>query len=379
MARRVLCFLVVVGAALSGWCVQAGAATTPTSMSLTSSLGGTPATCPPTQPPTYCQPPVYPGTVVRFTARVLPQSGSATPTGSVTFMNGSTALGAVPLDANATAFVDVTAGGVGSVMSVTVSYGGDANFASSSSGAVSETSFGPGAVYTPTTSGYVLDGWGGLHPWSQGAMQPSPVPAGAPYWPGWNIARGFAIGAPMNSCSVEVDGWGGIHQLTWPVTEPAVVGGPYWVGWDIVRDVVLLPDCTGGYVLDGWGGLHPFGLGHTPPPQIGFGMTYWHGWDIARAVVILPDGSGGYIFDAWGGAHPFALTGPMPPPLTSTVYFPGADLVRGATIDNRYGILLVEPDGATASAARAGTVPPAALLGTHLTIPIGEGIAAFGN
>src|SRR5207253_4520866 len=54
-------------------------------------LGRTPSACAPfVQPPVYCPPPVYPGTVVRFTATVLPQTGSGTPTGSVTFFNGAT-------------------------------------------------------------------------------------------------------------------------------------------------------------------------------------------------------------------------------------------------------------------------------------------------
>ena len=70
-------------------------------------------TCPPVAPPTYCQPPVYPGTVVRFSATVVPQSGSGTPTGTVTFFNGSTSLGTVALDIHGTAFVDVTAGSAG--------------------------------------------------------------------------------------------------------------------------------------------------------------------------------------------------------------------------------------------------------------------------
>jgi hypothetical protein len=381
MLRRAVQVMVVVAVMLSGWCVPAGAATTPTTVSLMSSLGGTPMSCPPgpPQPGGYCPPPVYPGVVVRFTATVAPQSGSGAPTGSVTFFNGATSLGSVALDAQGSAFVDVTAGAAGTSMSVTASYGGDSNFGVAQSGAVGEGVFSTSSVYTPNTAGFILDGLGGLHPWSQGAGTKPAIPAGAPYWPHWNIARGIAINQPSNSCSVEVDGLGGIFQLTWPVSPATVVGASYWPTWDIVRDVILMPDCSGGYVLDGWGVLHPFGLSHAPPPAITNG-PYWSGWDIARAAVMLPDGSGGYIFDAWGVSHPFALpnkSGPsssLPNPL-----FQRQDIVRGATIDNRFGILLVEPNGATVGVGLNGTVVPASLLGQQLSIPLGEGIAAFGT
>jgi uncharacterized delta-60 repeat protein len=162
--------------------------------------------------------------------------------------------------------------------------------------------------------GFMLDGWGGLHPLSSGRAVPATTTNNAPYWKGWDIARGVALKGDQTG-GYELDGWGGIHSFGVNGHAPParVNGGPYWRDWDIARDIAILPDETGGYVLDGWGGLHPFGLnGNPPPPYITTG-PYWTGWDIARGLAILPDGTGGYVLDGWGGIHPFAI-GDFPPP-----------------------------------------------------------------
>jgi hypothetical protein len=171
-----------------------------------------------------------------------------------------------------------------------------------------------------TASGYVLDGWGGLHPFGG-----APAGAGGPYWPGWDIARGVSV-VPRGTNGFVVDGWGGLHPFN---GAKLATGGPYWPGWDIARGVAVLPGGTSGYVLDGWGGLHPFG--GAPPTN---GSPYWPGWDIARAVAVTVDGSGnatgGAILDAWGGIHGFGIGGraaPGPPRLGP--YWPGWDIARG--------------------------------------------------
>src|SRR5205807_2035637 len=65
------------------------------------------------------------GSAVTFTARVSPTSGSTTPTGSVTFKNGSTILGVVPLS-NGVASLTTSSLGPGPY-TVTASYSGDTN------------------------------------------------------------------------------------------------------------------------------------------------------------------------------------------------------------------------------------------------------------
>jgi hypothetical protein len=189
----------------------------------------------------------------------------------------------------------------------------------------------PAPVPAPATavaSGLVLDGWGGLHPFGNQA-----APTTAPYWTGWDIARGMALTADGSSGYV-LDGWGGLHPFsTTSSPAPTVRGGAYWTGWDIARGVGLLPDGTGGYVLDGWGGLHPFAIGNNPMPAAATGLPSWKGWNIARSVSILPDGSGGYVLDGWGGLHPFAIGNHQAPPALATgSYWGGWDIARGLSL-----------------------------------------------
>ncbi|MCU1460186.1 MAG: hypothetical protein JWO37_261 [Acidimicrobiales bacterium] len=160
-----------------------------------------------------------------------------------------------------------------------------------------------------------------------------PVPTGGPYWPGWDIARGVAVGID-GAGGLVVDGWGGLHPfgLGGPPL-PSAIRAPYWQGWDIARGVALRPDGRSGYVLDGWGGVHGFALaGGTMPPRA-IGYSYWTDWDIARGIALLPDGSGGYVVDAWGGMHPFAVAGgAFPPPVAVSQYWAGRDVARSVTM-----------------------------------------------
>jgi hypothetical protein len=76
------------------------------------------------------------GTSVKFTATVTPLSGTATPTGSVTFKDGSTSLGAVTLSGGM-ASLSTSSLSVGS-HSITANYGGDTNYSSNISGTLSQ-------------------------------------------------------------------------------------------------------------------------------------------------------------------------------------------------------------------------------------------------
>ena len=117
----------------------------------------------------------------------------------------------------------------------------------------------------------MLDGYGGLHAFAVGG-NPMPPPAGSyPYWRPWDIARGVAV-VPTGSLSLTskgglvLDGWGGIHPFTINGVGSGLTatGSQYWQGWDIARGITVSHDGTGGYVGDGWGVLHPFSLTQAP-------------------------------------------------------------------------------------------------------------------
>ena len=141
-------------------------------------------------------------------------------------------------------------------------------------------------MFSDGTGGYVLDGWGGLHPFQVGG---NAMPA-----------------------------------------MPSITG--YWFNWDIARGVALVPGSRAGYVLDGYGGLHQFAGGGSPAPAAVSNNAYWSGWDIARAMVIKPGSTAGapagWTVDGWGGVHPFGSA----PAVTYEGYFPGWDIVRALVI-----------------------------------------------
>src|SRR5882762_8908279 len=77
------------------------------------------------------------GQAVTFTATVKPASGSGTPTGTVTFQDAATTLGTGTLSGGTATLA--TSALVGGVHSITAVYGGDANFASSTSPVLMQT------------------------------------------------------------------------------------------------------------------------------------------------------------------------------------------------------------------------------------------------
>jgi hypothetical protein len=170
------------------------------------------------------------------------------------------------------------------------------------------------AVARGGLGGYVLDGFGGIHPFGG-----EPALDAGTYWPGWDIARGIVLRADGHSGYV-LDGWGGIHAFG---GAPAVTATGYWRGWDIARGIALAPDGQSGYVLDGFGGVHPFGS----EPALDAG-TYWPGWDIARGIALDASGHGGYVLDGWGGVHGFGDA----PLLNAGTYWPGWDIARGIAL-----------------------------------------------
>jgi hypothetical protein len=226
---------------------------------------------------------------------------------------------------------------------------------------------------------YTIDGYGGVH-----ANASAQLPNTA-YWSGWDIARAartlpVSAGAPQTG--FVLDGWGGLHRFGGPITETSPSAGHYWKGWDIARDFAFLPDGTGGFVLDGYGGLHPFRLNGSTAPLQAVGGTYWAGWDIARKVVIFSDGTGGYVLDGWGGLHPFGINGKAPASvatLAGASYWQGWDIARDVVLvpgnGNHSGYLLdgyggVHPFHPTGDAS----VMPASIKGTYLGWDIARSI-----
>ena len=210
---------------------------------------------------------------------------------------------------------------------------------------------------------YTLDAFGGI------ALDDSSPIIPTSYWQGWPIVRTAKAlpGANAPQSGFVLDGYGGLHPYGSPaVTETSGSAGHYW-GWNIARDFAFLPDGSGGFVLDGFGGLHPFRVNGNTAPLQAQGNSYW-GWDIARKVVIFPDGSGGYVLDGFGGLHPFGINGPAPVSnVIATSYWPGWDIARdvvlmpgngnhsGYVLDGYGGLHPFHPtsDGSTAPAAIA--------------------------
>ena len=78
------------------------------------------------------------GQLVTFTATVSPSSGaSGTPTGAITFSDGTTAIGTSTLDANGKGTLSLTSLSVGT-HSISAAYSGDANFSGSASATISQ-------------------------------------------------------------------------------------------------------------------------------------------------------------------------------------------------------------------------------------------------
>jgi glucose/arabinose dehydrogenase len=188
--------------------------------------------------------------------------------------------------------------------------------------------------------GFVLDGFGGLHPFGRRGHAAPAMPGGLPYWDGFDIARGVALRSAGSG--YVLDGYGGVHAFG---GAPALARDalPYWPGRDLARDIVLLPDGSGGYVLDAQGGIFPFRVGAGPAPARPAGAPYWS-YPIARDLALLSDGSGGFVLDGYGGLH--RVGSPSVIPDSPTPYWLGWDITRGlALLPDRSGGFVLDGYG----------------------------------
>jgi hypothetical protein len=177
-------------------------------------------------------------------------------------------------------------------------------------------------------SGWVMDGFGGLHPFAASGTPMPAVPYTTGYWPGWTIANDFVafcitVGGVPHAAGCVLDGFGGLHpwaDSSSVIGDVSCTGTGYWPGWDIATKIAVVPGQDYGYVMDGFGGLHPF---NGAPPVSPSG--YWPGWEIAADVVATTDG--GYTVDGFGGIHPFGSA----PAISPSGYWPGWDIARAIT------------------------------------------------
>ncbi len=181
----------------------------------------------------------------------------------------------------------------------------------------------------PYAGGYIVEGNAVVTPVGVGGQTPSPISDG-PSFPA-DAARGIAI-APEGTGGYIVDLYGGLHPFrigAGSPLPPRATGGPYWPGWDIAGGVVVSENGGTGYVADGWGGAHGFRVGSSALPPDTTGGPYWPGWDIVRGITLVPGTGGDWILDGWGGLHPFAAGGSKPAGASPGPYWPGQDRARG--------------------------------------------------
>src|SRR5260370_33376796 len=106
---------------------------------------------------------------------------------------------------------------------------------------------------------YTLDAYGGVQADNSGPLNSTA------YWAGWSIARAAEAlpGAMAPQSGFVLDGFGGLHPFGAPgLSETSGSAGHYWQGVDIARDFAFLPDGTGGVLP-----ARPRGL--PPPPGHG--------------------------------------------------------------------------------------------------------------
>ena len=102
------------------------------------------------------------GQAVTFSAMVVPGMNTAVPTGTITFMDGTSSLGTVPLDATATAQVATSILSAGT-HSITATYSGDSTFSGSISAALTQIVSAPAfAISLSSTALTIPTGTAGL-------------------------------------------------------------------------------------------------------------------------------------------------------------------------------------------------------------------------
>jgi cysteine-rich secretory family protein len=143
------------------------------------------------------------------------------------------------------------------------------------------------------SGGWVLDAYGGMHPWSVSGYALPTSMAEYGYWGGFNIARDIWLAPGSSATSANgyvLDGFGGFHPF-WSAAAaapPAMAMYGYWGGQDIARAMWFMPSAGAsaatGYTLDMSGGIHPFTAPGQALPATPGQYAYWPGQDVAKAL-----------------------------------------------------------------------------------------------
>ena len=227
--------------------------------------------------------------------------------------------------------------------------------------------------------GYVLDGYGGIHPFaltgaSAAPRYERPVLEGLGHRPRRRSPRRPRVatcstatagctrsraGVPLPpATSARRTGWAGTSPAASPscptarrlrarrlrrsapvpdrqgAMPPAVSGNPMWVGQDRARGITLLADGTGGYVVDSTGKLYPFRIGSGKPAVPPVATPYAPGASgpAVRGAAIQPNRAAGFVLDAFGALHTFPIAGGVPLGVTGAPSWPGMPIARGIAI-----------------------------------------------
>jgi hypothetical protein len=296
------------------------------------------------------------GATVTYSAKVSPTSGSGTPTGTVAFSTGGTALCTAPL-ASGSGNCKASNAPVGTD-TVTAKYSGDSSFSPSSSG-TSLTVNAP--VTSPSTShGYWLVGSdGGIFSFGSAQFYGSmggitlqrPVVGIVPtrdrggYWLDASDGGVFSFG--------DTQFYGSIPGLG---LNPAGSGKPNSLNAPIVG-MVPSHDQGGYFMVASDGGVFAFGDAHFAGSCPGIGGC------AGAAVAVMPDatGNGYWLVTATGNVYTFGdapnlgAPGPQPSPITSAVATPDGG---GYYILDAAGQVFAYGD-----ARGLGSVPPGAVGG----------------
>ena len=202
--------------------------------------------------------------------------------------------------------------------------------------ASSPTALGPadgearGVALLPSgTGGYVLDQFGGLHPFGIGGNPLPPPATGGRHVTTRAWARGVAI-TPNGRAGYVLDGFGKLYGFSIGDNPrpPGVTSGPHWTN-DFGRGIAIAASGTGGYLVDEHGWLWRFSIGRNDLPAHTQKTMSWPGQDMVRGMALVRGGGGGFVLDRSGGLHPFKTAGPAPARPTSGPSWPGLDRARG--------------------------------------------------